>query len=237
MICLDAWMQCTSVRYDARLVKMVALAVIHSPLPIDPRQTLGPPLPETKAILPIIVGSGHLGQQRVKEFFPDQHFKGIGREERERPRWSTSPGTECFISSSQQQPWSLIVIFTRPLMLVLLALVASSQARPQSEVATSTATSVETTVAPPVDDVSTTVVETIASNSESVTPADETTTAAAAEPEAATTPKAASVEDSPTTKPTPDATPAAETTPQPSTSTEGLGNCCKCKFNADPSLW
>ena len=62
-------MHCTSVRYDARLVKMVALAVIHSPLPIDPRQTLGPPLPETKAILPIIVGSGHLGQQRVKEFF------------------------------------------------------------------------------------------------------------------------------------------------------------------------
>ena len=86
-------MHCTSVRYDARLVKMVALAVIHSPLPIDPRQTLGPPLPETKAILPIIVGSGHLGQQRVKEFFPDQHFKGIGREGRERPRWSTSPGT------------------------------------------------------------------------------------------------------------------------------------------------
>ena len=50
-------MHCTSVRYDARLVKMVALAVIHSPLPIDPRQTLGPPLPETKAILPIIVGT------------------------------------------------------------------------------------------------------------------------------------------------------------------------------------
>ena len=76
MICLDAWMHCTSVRYDARLVKMVALAVIHSPLPIDPRQTLGPPLPETKAILPIIVGSGHLGQQRVKEFFSRSAFQG-----------------------------------------------------------------------------------------------------------------------------------------------------------------
>ena len=103
-------------------------------------------------------------------------------------------------------------------MLVVFALVVSTQARPQAEVATT---------AEPVEDVTAKIdasVETVVTNSEaeSVTPADETTTAATEEPKAATTPDAVDEEDSATTEPAADVTPAAETTPGPSTEPEGL---------------
>ena len=80
-------------------------------------------------------------------------------------------------------------------MLVVLALVASTLARPQAEIATTAGSEETTTVAASAEQLAN-FVETEAKESDeadSVTPADETTTAASEEPTAATTPKAAKI--------------------------------------------
>ena len=116
-------------------------------------------------------------------------------------------------------------------MLVVLALVASTLARPQAEIATTAGSEEATTVAAAAEQLAN-FVETEAKESDdadSVTPADETTTAVSEEPTAATTPKATKIESTTLEAQTPKgveeestvipvpaaaATPAAETTPE-----------------------